>query len=185
MNTRDRILTAATLIFRRKGYEGTGLAEILQASAATKGSLYHHFPAGKSDLAAAAAQAAGAQMRAFIDHCFCETDDWRAAVTTMCFRLAKQFELADASEGCPVAAVLLDGPPDPVRRAMALEIYESWQALAAAHLDRLGAVDGNEQAAAEVAETVITMLQGAWVMARAAGNADPIRAIPNRLPPPF
>lgn len=193
MNTRERILKAATVIFRRKGYEGAGLAEILKESAATKGSLYHHFPAGKTDLAAAAAQEAGAQMRAFIDHCFTETDDWRAAVTTMCFRLAKQFELADATEGCPVAAVLLDGPPDPVRRALAQEIYLSWQKSAANHLNRLGASkdaakgggkDGDKYTE-EFAETVITMLQGAWIMARAAGHADPIRAIPKRLPPPF
>ena len=185
MDTRERILNAATIIFRRKGFEGAGLNEILKASAATKGSLYHHFPAGKADLAAAAAHNAEEQMCRFIDRCFTETDDWREAVRTMCFRLAKQFELADATEGCPVAAVLLDGPADPVRRALAHKIYQGWQSQAAGHLRRLNADQTGKYDAAEMADTVMTMLQGAWIMARAGGNAAPIRAIPRKLPPPF
>ncbi|MGB0854761.1 MAG: TetR/AcrR family transcriptional regulator [Pikeienuella sp.] len=184
MDTRTRILDAATRVFRQKGYEGAGLAEILKISAAPKGSLYHHFPAGKADLAAAAAERASEQMIEFIDRCFSETNDWREAVTTLCFRLAKQFELADAVEGCPIAAILLEGPPSETRRAQAAHIYEHWNDRAATHLERLSAAPSKGEAA-EIAQTVITMLQGAWIMARATGSGQPIRQIPSRLPPPF
>lgn len=46
-DTRDRLLTAAQRLFRKRGYHATGLSDILQAAQAPKGSLYHHFPGGK------------------------------------------------------------------------------------------------------------------------------------------
>ena len=46
-DTRERILTAAQRLFRKRGYHATGLSDILEAANAPKGSLYHHFPAGK------------------------------------------------------------------------------------------------------------------------------------------
>ncbi|WP_042907161.1 TetR/AcrR family transcriptional regulator, partial [Mycobacterium avium] len=49
--TRERFLTAATGLFRRQGYSGTGLKQIVAESRAPLGSLYHFFPGGKQDLA--------------------------------------------------------------------------------------------------------------------------------------
>ena len=46
---RTRIVEAAARLFQSQGYAGTGLTEILRASKAPKGSLYHYFPNGKRD----------------------------------------------------------------------------------------------------------------------------------------
>ena len=46
-DTRERILAAAQRLFRKRGYQATGLNDILEAANAPKGSLYHHFPGGK------------------------------------------------------------------------------------------------------------------------------------------
>ena len=46
-DTRERLLTAAQRLFRKRGYHATGLSDILEAAQAPKGSLYHHFPGGK------------------------------------------------------------------------------------------------------------------------------------------
>ena len=51
INTRDRIVEAATVLFQLKGYHATGLNEILRESNAPKGSLYYYFPDGKEQLA--------------------------------------------------------------------------------------------------------------------------------------
>ena len=53
--TKDRLIHAAATLFRTRGYHGVGLADVLADAKAPKGSLYHHFPNGKSDLALAAA----------------------------------------------------------------------------------------------------------------------------------
>src|SRR3546814_14245285 len=41
-------------LMSRRGYAGVGLNEIVEKSGAPKGSLYHHFPEGKEQLAVAA-----------------------------------------------------------------------------------------------------------------------------------
>lgn len=42
--TRERILQAGATIMHRKGFQGTGLKEVLEAAGAPKGSFYHFFP---------------------------------------------------------------------------------------------------------------------------------------------
>jgi TetR/AcrR family transcriptional regulator, lmrAB and yxaGH operons repressor len=48
------MIRAAVKLFRRHGYDGVGLTEILTEAKAPKGSFYHHFPKGKEELGAAA-----------------------------------------------------------------------------------------------------------------------------------
>ena len=52
-DTRTRILRAALRLFRRHGYHGVGINDILAEAQAPKGSMYHHFPGGKEEIAAA------------------------------------------------------------------------------------------------------------------------------------
>jgi AcrR family transcriptional regulator len=42
--TRNHILTAATQLFSKNGYDATGVAEICLAAGVSKGAFYHHFP---------------------------------------------------------------------------------------------------------------------------------------------
>ncbi len=42
--THNRILSAATELFSKSGYDATGVAEICQAAGVSKGAFYHHFP---------------------------------------------------------------------------------------------------------------------------------------------
>ena len=41
--TRQQIIDAATLLFVRKGFYGTSIADLAKATGLTKGALYHHF----------------------------------------------------------------------------------------------------------------------------------------------
>lgn len=43
-NTRERIMDAALSVFSRKGYHETRMDEIVEEAAASKGSIYFHFP---------------------------------------------------------------------------------------------------------------------------------------------
>jgi TetR/AcrR family transcriptional regulator, lmrAB and yxaGH operons repressor len=52
-DTRTRILSAALRLFRKRGYHGAGLNDILELANAPKGSLYHHFPNGKEEIGVA------------------------------------------------------------------------------------------------------------------------------------
>lgn len=50
-DSKEKILTAASRLFQVKGYNATGLNEILKESGTPKGSLYYYFPDGKEELA--------------------------------------------------------------------------------------------------------------------------------------
>jgi AcrR family transcriptional regulator len=43
MSKRNAILTAATRLFARKGFQGTSMAELSQATGAAGGTIFHHF----------------------------------------------------------------------------------------------------------------------------------------------
>jgi TetR/AcrR family transcriptional regulator, lmrAB and yxaGH operons repressor len=53
LDTRERIVRAAFRLFRKHGYAGVGLADLLAEAGAPKGLLYHHFPQGKEAVAVA------------------------------------------------------------------------------------------------------------------------------------
>ena len=65
--SRDRMLEAAIDLMRGSGLTGAGINEIVRASAAPKGSVYHYFPEGKSQLAAEALQVYAQRVGAFFD----------------------------------------------------------------------------------------------------------------------
>ncbi|WP_041700835.1 TetR/AcrR family transcriptional regulator [Clostridium kluyveri] len=50
-DSREKIIKAASKLFQIKGFNATGLNEILKESKSPKGSLYYYFPDGKEQLA--------------------------------------------------------------------------------------------------------------------------------------
>src|SRR5262245_4422131 len=53
--TRERIVDTAARLFRKKGYDGIGVADLMQEAGLTHGGFYAHFDS-KEDLMAAACQ---------------------------------------------------------------------------------------------------------------------------------
>ncbi len=176
--TRDRLVTSAALLFRQKGYEGVGVAEILAAAGAPKGSLYHHFPNGKADLARAAAKWTSGQMLRIMDEAFDGKTAWKDGVAHYAAKLAKLFDILDHIGSCPLQAMLFDGPDDTMFREMSDGIYREWQDRLAGHAVRLGLTP--ERAETE-AETLVIAIAGAWTLARSRRNSAVIRSIPARM----
>lgn len=176
--TRDRLITTAATLFRKQGYNGTGVSEILTGANAPKGSLYHHFPNGKSDLAIAAADWASKGMLQIIADSFEPAESYQHGATTLCHKLAKFFDISGGWTGCPISSALFDGPSNEEFRQKAEEIYGRWIRAVEYHAIRLGE---REDASAEMAETLLLAIQGSWVLARARNNSDSLRKIPSRL----
>ena len=57
--TKDRILDTTAELFKRYGYTGTGLKQIVADANAPFGSVYHHFPGGKAELGEAVIRRSG------------------------------------------------------------------------------------------------------------------------------
>lgn len=57
-DSREKMIAAAERLFQIKGFNATGLNEILKESNSPKGSLYYYFPNGKEELALVAIELA-------------------------------------------------------------------------------------------------------------------------------
>jgi len=58
-DTRQKMIERAAILLAQKGLQGASFSEVLEASGAPRGSLYHHFPGGKDELVLAAVALAG------------------------------------------------------------------------------------------------------------------------------
>lgn len=177
-STRARLVETAARLFRQNGYHGTGLARILTDTGVPKGSLYHHFPDGKADLALAAADWASQGMLRVVDDAFGRAASYEEGVTTLCHKLAKLFDISDHRDGCPVSTILYQDPDNPVFRHRAEEIFDQWIGRISDHAIRL---DHDRDTATRNAEGLLMAIQGAWVLARARRSSDVIRQLPDRL----
>src|SRR5271168_4880754 len=65
-DVRQRMIDHAVVLLAQKGLQGASFTEVLQASGAPRGSLYHHFPGGKEELVLAALDAAGRRAEALL-----------------------------------------------------------------------------------------------------------------------
>ncbi|MGL4236895.1 TetR/AcrR family transcriptional regulator [Tabrizicola sp.] len=176
--TKDRLITTATRLFMQRGYDGTGLAEILTEAGVPKGSLYHHFPLGKSDLACAAADWTASEVIRVIDDSFRDATDWRHGATTFCYKMAKFFDILDSADACPIFGLMFEGPDQGRFRTQAEAAFNRIITAAARHGEAVGLAP---ETAHEMAETLLIGFQGAWSFARMRRNADVLRGLPNRL----
>jgi len=167
---RTRLLNGARRLLAEKGYSGMELRDVAEVGDAPRGSIYHHFPGGKSQLAIEAAELEGREIRAAIER---SLEQRGLAETLTMFGEMFRRRVKDKPErlGCPVAAAALARPEDPALAAAAAAAFASWEAPIAAALR-------DEGVAAKDAEhfsgLVVSTIEGALIRARAAGDQDPL-----------
>jgi AcrR family transcriptional regulator len=146
------------------------LRDVAARGKAPRGSIYHHFPGGKRQLAVEAAALEGREIRTLIEGSLAERGTrGTLALFGQLFsrRAAKHPELV----GCPVAAAALARPEDPSLAAAATAAFQSWEEPIAGALREEGVA---EEDAATFAGLVVSTVEGALVRARAAGETSAI-----------
>jgi AcrR family transcriptional regulator len=166
------IETAATL-FRRQGYAATGLNQILDEAGVKAGSLYHHFPGGKQELAAAVVESAGGQiegvLRAALAHDAPVTD-----VVDGWLDLSAAGLAADWRDGCPVEPIATESVhASQLVRHAAARAFDSWCTAIAGRLRRDG---WDEQSAHQTALAIVSVIEGALVLSRTSGNVTALNS---------
>ncbi len=169
---RERLLAGARRLLAEKGYAGMELRDVAAVGRAPRGSIYHHFPGGKSQLAVEAAELEGREVRAAIERSLAERG---LGETLTMFGEIFRRRVKDRPErlGCPVAAAALARPEDPALAAAATEAFRSWEAPIAAALEDEGVA---EKEAANFAGLVVSTIEGALIRARAAGDDAPLES---------
>jgi TetR/AcrR family transcriptional regulator, transcriptional repressor for nem operon len=160
---RERIIDAAGALFRQKGFEGIGLADIMKAADLTHGGFYGHFTS-KDDLVAQASGRAMTRAAAnWSKITAAAPNDPYAALLT---HYLSPRHRDDPSHGCAFAALSGDAARcgKPVRTAFSKGLEPLIEVVAKAVPGRSKAVR-RRKAVAGVAELV-----GALILARAVDN---------------
>ncbi len=158
---RDRIIDVAARLFRERGFEGIGVADLMREAGLTHGGFYGHF-ASKEELMALAAARATEQNRAFWQ-AGSPPDKSGPALARQLGRYLSPAHRDAPGAGCPVAALGMDAARQSgaVREEMGRSVSSMIAALEALLPAEAGTAR-HEQAIA----TCATMV-GALVMARA------------------
>jgi AcrR family transcriptional regulator len=173
-DTRDRLVEVSAILLQRQGLTGTGIKQILAEAHAPYSSLYHHFPGGKTELATAAINASGARYQALVEEVWDDAPDVMSSVAAVFDGAAQTLEATDYAVACPIATVALEvaSTNEPLRLATA-DVFEGWIAAATA---RLEAADISAPDARDLALTLISLLEGAFILSQALRSTEPVRA---------
>ena len=166
-DVKAKMIERTAILLAQKGLQGTSFSEVLEASGAPRGSLYHHFPGGKDELVLAAVNAAGQ----------------RAAGALAAMQGKPAGEVAETfialwrdilikghfSAGCAVVAVTVAADQKDLLAATA-SAFQSWQNL----LTDLFVSGGIQKSRAPgLATTLISACEGAVILSRAQKSLEP------------
>jgi len=159
---RARILETASMLFRERGYDGVGVAELMAAAGLTHGGFYKHFKS-KADLMAQAAAEGLAQSATMAS----DTD-----ITSFVNHYLSREHRDAPGNGCTMAALCGDAARQP----------ESIKSVFAVGIERQLAVldtnqDADEDAKTRARTTLISNMAqavGALVLSRACPDDSPL-----------
>jgi AcrR family transcriptional regulator len=173
-DSRQRLVDAASLLLRRQGYQATGMAQIVTASGAPRGSVYFLFPGGKEELAIAAVRASATEFAERIAAA-AAAPDARSFCAALAEHLAEDLTGSDYTEGCPVSTVTLDSTPgSPALTEACSQAYDSWQR---AIEDALIGYGVGQSRAARLAVLMLTAVEGALLLCRAKRSVSPLKEV--------
>jgi TetR/AcrR family transcriptional repressor of lmrAB and yxaGH operons len=170
-DAKSKMVTAARQLIRERGYHATALSDVLELSAAPRGSVYFHFPGGKTQLAAEAAQAFASEQAGMIERAAEGSDSAAELISAYVTRTRENLIKSNYTQGCTIAPLVLEGASESELLAHAGSaafsvIIESL----AFQFARFGM---DRASARELAEVVVSGVEGALVTARAFRSPAP------------
>ncbi|WP_433654144.1 TetR/AcrR family transcriptional regulator [Nocardia sp. CA-128927] len=170
-DARRRMIEGAVESLRVHGASATSVDRVLSTTGAPRGSVYHHFPGGRTELINDAVVVAGTIMSEFIEQLTRENDPvtaldqfatlWRQTLVDSEFRA-----------GCPVFAVAVETNDDaPEFARAAADVFARWERALAEMLVRDGI---SETRARSLATLTVAAFEGAIALCRAQRDITPL-----------
>ncbi|HEX2392031.1 MAG TPA: TetR/AcrR family transcriptional regulator [Solirubrobacterales bacterium] len=171
-DTKERILDSSGELFRRQGYMGTGVKQILAEAGAPFGSLYHFFPGGKSELGAETVRRSGFLYGLLLGEYAGPEVELASGIRAFFAGAAETLRETDYADACPIATVALEmSSSDEEMRLACADVFEAW-------IDGGTARFVEEGLSAETARGLVIQmicgLEGAFVLSRALRSTEPV-----------
>ncbi|GAB7071100.1 TetR/AcrR family transcriptional regulator [Mycolicibacterium hodleri] len=170
---RERMITSTALLIRERGAHSTAISDVLHHSGAPRGSAYHHFPGGRTQLLSEAVDFASDHIAAQMTGAATGFELLDAVVARFRGALLE----SDFRAGCPVVAVAVEADNGPVlERAGAA--FHRWHDLIAERLVSDGVATVR---ARELSVFLTSAIEGAVVVARATRDVTPLDSTHRQL----
>jgi TetR/AcrR family transcriptional regulator, lmrAB and yxaGH operons repressor len=174
-DAKAKMVTAARRLIRERGYHATALSDVLELSAAPRGSVYFHFPGGKTQLAAEVAKAFARDQADMIERAAEESDSTTELISAYVTRARESLMASDYTQGCTIAPLVLEGAKEPDLLANA--VSAAFSLIMESLAFQFAFFGMSRVSARELAEVVVTAVEGALVTARAFRSPAPFDSI--------
>jgi TetR/AcrR family transcriptional regulator, transcriptional repressor for nem operon len=176
---RERVIDAASRLFRERGFDGIGLKDLMKGANLTQGAFYKQFES-KDDLAAkASARALTSAFQRWSEAAAANPEDPLEAVLSFYLSAAHRDERTD---GCPVVALAADAA------RQGREVKAAFEAGIKTDLDWLARLMGDGERAQQKAMAIFSTMVGAVTLSRTINDpalaqsildaaADQVRAV--------
>jgi len=163
-------MAAGAELFRRNGYTGTGLKQIVTEANAPFGSLYHFFPGGKEQLGQEVIRTSGLAYIQLFDLFIAPAPDLVSGIEAFFAAGIATLQATDYVEGCPIATVALEvaSTNEPLREATA-DVFTAWIEAGTEKFAKFGL---SQEAARTLTISVVNSLEGAFVLCRALRDTE-------------
>ncbi|BBY30194.1 TetR/AcrR family transcriptional regulator [Mycolicibacterium sediminis] len=170
---RERMVISTALLIRERGAHSTAISDVLEHSGAPRGSAYHYFPGGRTQLLCEAVDYAAD----FTADRMATATDSLGAVDVVFEGFRSQLLKTDYRAGCPVVAVAVEADNQPVLDRAAAA-FARWTALIEQRLKTDGVP---AERAEEIAMLAMASIEGALVVARTARDVRPLDLVHRQL----
>jgi TetR/AcrR family transcriptional repressor of lmrAB and yxaGH operons len=175
-DSRASMVRSAAALISSQGVSATSFADVVGDSGAPRGSIYHHFPDGKRQLAEDAIQWTSGRVLAALRSGQSESaeqvlrrfiDLWRHVVVA-----------SGGAAGCVVAGVAVDTVDDARMLELVRATFQSWVDLLAEQLSATGIAADR---AKPIAQITLAGMEGALILCRAEGGVGPLDVVAHEL----
>ena len=175
-DSRERMVRSAASLISSRGVSATSFSDVVADSGAPRGSIYHHFPEGKRQLATEAIQWTSDRVVAYLR---AGTETTPEAVLSRFIQLWRQVVVTSkASSGCVVAGVALDTGAEDGLMDVARETFRSWERILADQLEQTGIPAGRARG---ISLATLAGMEGALILCRAEGTVQPLDDVAEEL----
>lgn len=174
-DVKQRMVRAAEALIRERGHGAAAMSDVLERSGAPRGSVYFHFPGGKTQLVIEAAEAHAHQQVAYIDQAARQAGSAVEFIEAYVNLARDGMTGSGYSRGCGIAPLVIEAVDE------SGEVRETGRRAFAEMTDRLAfhfiAYDMDRKAARELAEALLAGLEGALITSRALRSPAPFDAV--------
>jgi TetR/AcrR family transcriptional repressor of lmrAB and yxaGH operons len=181
-DSRASMVRSAASLIGTQGVTATSFSEVLADSGAPRGSIYHHFPEGKNQLARDAIRWTSDRVLAYQG---AVTPTSASEVLERFIGMWRQVVVSSGGgSGCVVAGVAVDtnrdtkGGDDEGLITVVRDTFRSWIALLANQLEAVGIAADR---AVAIAQATLAGMEGALILCRGEGDVQPLETVAAQL----